>query len=64
MSDDAKDFYLPNIHNLIESAKYQIVRGNHALAIEFLNQAQKSVKKIKSEGRGNGGNSHTMLNVR
>jgi hypothetical protein len=46
MSDDALDFYLPNVHNCIESAKYQLVTGNHALALDFLNAAQKSLAKV------------------
>jgi hypothetical protein len=47
MTEDSLDFHIPNAHNCIESAKYQIVTGNHALAIEFLNATQRSLAKAR-----------------
>jgi hypothetical protein len=46
MNEDAIDLHIPNAHNCIESAKYQLATGNHALALEFLNAAQKSLAKV------------------
>jgi cellobiose-specific phosphotransferase system component IIA len=60
MNRDARDLHLPNAKNCIQSALYQIERGNSAVAVEFLKSAKRSLdkahpspKKIRRSTEGN-----------
>jgi hypothetical protein len=45
---DATDLHLPNAKNCIQSALYQLERGNNALAVEFLQGAKRSIDKAST----------------
>jgi hypothetical protein len=47
LAEEAKDYYLSNCHNCIESAKYQIKLGNVDFALQFLESAQKSLAAVR-----------------
>jgi hypothetical protein len=45
MKKDARDFYLPSAKNQIQSALFQLQNGNQGLAIEFLENAKRSIDR-------------------
>jgi cellobiose-specific phosphotransferase system component IIA len=45
LNRDVNDLHLPNAKNCIQSALYQLKKGNPALAVEFLESAKRSLDK-------------------